>query len=136
MPADSKILGFENRWYPDGMANAVKVRLPDGQEIKVFSLPYMTASKIEAFLGRGRGDFESSVDLEDIVALVDGCADLQGRIEREPKKGRSYISKHFKELLADSRFQDVLPGHLPGPSRIGRAERVLAILREIARLAE
>ena len=136
MPADSNIMGFENRWYPDGMANAVKATLPDAQEIRVFSLPYLTASKIDAFLGRGRDDFESSVDLEDIIALVDGCADFQKRIEQAPEKVRSYVAKHFKELLAVDRFQDVLPGYLPGPSPIGRAERVLTILREIAGLAE
>jgi predicted nucleotidyltransferase len=131
MPADSKILGFENRWYPDGMANAAKTTLPDGQEIAVFSLPYLTASKIEAFLDRGRGDFVASVDLEDIVTLADGCADFQTRIVQAPKKVRAYIAKHFKGFLADDRFQDALPGHLLGPSPTGRTERILTIVREI-----
>lgn len=136
MPADSKILGFENRWYPDGMANAVKATLPDGQEIAIFSLPYLTASKVEAFLGRGREDFQSSVDLEDIIALVDGCADFQQQIEQAPGNVRSYLAKHFKKWLADDRFLDVLPGQVPGPLSARRTERVLVILRDIAELAE
>lgn len=61
---------------------------------------------------------------------------FQSQIEQSPEKVRSYIAKHFKELLADSRFQDVLPGQLRGPLSAGRAERALTIAREIAQLAE
>jgi len=38
----------------------VPVRLPDGQEIRIFSLPYLIASKLEAFKDRGHDDFMGS----------------------------------------------------------------------------
>jgi len=34
--------------------------------------PYLLATKLEAFKGRGQGDFLASRDFGDIVALVDG----------------------------------------------------------------
>jgi hypothetical protein len=69
MPTEGKVLGFNNRWYAEGMANTRKADLPEGQEIEIFSAPYLLASKIEAFKDRGRGDFLVSRDIEDIVTM-------------------------------------------------------------------
>lgn len=65
MPTEGKVLGFNNRWYAEGIANTRKAELPDGQQIEIFSVPYLLASKIEAFGDRGRGDFLGSRDIED-----------------------------------------------------------------------
>jgi predicted nucleotidyltransferase len=62
MPTDPKILGFSNRWYKPGVEKAVKVSLPAGDEISIFTVPYFLASKVEAFLGRGKRDFYGSRD--------------------------------------------------------------------------
>ena len=75
MPTEGKVLGFNNRWYAEGMANTRKAELPDGQEIEIFSAPYLLASKIEAFSDRGRGEFLVSRDIEDIVTVLDGFGD-------------------------------------------------------------
>lgn len=56
MPAAGEVLGFRNSWYADGCANSRKMSLPGGEVVRIFALPYFLASKIEAFLARGRGE--------------------------------------------------------------------------------
>jgi hypothetical protein len=34
--------------------------------------PYLLATKLEAFRGRGDGDFAGSTDIEDIILIIDG----------------------------------------------------------------
>lgn len=128
MPLEGPILGFSNRWYPEGFEQSVSTRLPDGQEIKIFSLPYLLASKLEAFKGRGGNDFIGSPDMEDIVTLLDGAPDFQKLIAEAPKNVRSYLQASFRGLLAEERFLDALEGHLPPAAGPGRAARARIIL--------
>lgn len=44
--------------------------------IKLIRAPYFLATKLEAFAGRGEGDFQASHDLEDLVTVLDGRAGL------------------------------------------------------------
>ncbi|MDP3494523.1 MAG: hypothetical protein Q8R82_15540 [Hyphomonadaceae bacterium] len=131
MPLAGEVLGFSNRWYPDGFTSSIPARLPDGQEIRIFSLPYLIASKLEAFRGRGRNDFMGSPDMEDIVTIIDGVEDFQLQIERAPKNVRRYLQDSFRELLADGRFLDALKGHLPPAAGPGREARARAVLKAL-----
>ena len=135
MPSDGAILGFKNRWYPAGIENAIATRISDGLDIKIFSLPYLVASKIEAFKGRGRGDFIASTDMEDVIALADGVPDFAAQIGKAAKDVRSYLQDYFRQFLADERFLDALQGHLTpaaGPGRAARARAVLSSLMPTA----
>jgi predicted nucleotidyltransferase len=71
MPTDETILGFSNRWYKPAIEAAAIVAL-DGFELRVVTTPYFIGTKLEAFRGRGKGDFYASSDLEDIIAVLDG----------------------------------------------------------------
>lgn len=51
MPTEPEVIGFSNKWYPEGFRNAVTVPLDD-IAVKIFSLPYFIASKLEAFKSR------------------------------------------------------------------------------------
>ena len=132
MPMEGAVLGFTNRWYPEGFEHAVSVRLPDGQEIEIFSLPYLVASKLEAFKDRGRNDFMGSSDMEDIVTILDGAEDFSAQIATAPQNVKSYLQKQFRGLLSDERFLDGLEGSLPPASGPGRATRARSILETIA----
>jgi predicted nucleotidyltransferase len=133
MPTEGGILGFNNRWYPAGLANTETVTLPDGQKIQAFSVPFLLATKIEAFLDRGKGDFLASPDLEDIVALLDGCAGIKRGVHDAPADLRSYLADKFRGFLANDRFVQSLPGHvLDIANAQARAERLLALLRELS----
>ena len=76
MPTEPNVIGFSNPWYPEGYKNAIAYNLDKNLAIKIFSLPYFIASKIEAFKSRGANDYRASTDFEDIVYVLDRGADL------------------------------------------------------------
>ena len=112
MPLNEKILGFANRWYKAAMESSVTIRLKADLEIRAVTAPYFIATKLEAFKGRGKGDFFGSHDLEDLVAVVDGRETLAAEIRAELVELRAYIQAEAKSLLATAGFLDALPGYL------------------------
>jgi len=135
MPTDEKILGFSNRWYREGIKNAKKVELPDGTEIAIFSAPYLFASKSEAFKGRGHNDFLGSADMEDIIALVDGCETLKNEINQASPAIKTYLSEEIHKLLKEDGFVEAVRAHIESARAQGnRTERALSLLQEIAGL--
>ncbi len=132
MPTDASVLGFSNRWYRDGMAHSEAFDLPNDERVSVFSVPYLLASKLEAFHGRGHGDFMASKDIEDIVALIDGCPNAEQKVSTAPANVRNYLSQEFKQLLADMAFLTSLEGHLNSGSAVReRLDRFLGITRRL-----
>jgi len=71
MPTTAELLGFGNRWYAAALHHAQERKL-GRLSIRVVSAPYFLATKLEAFDGRGKGDYQASHDLEDLVAVIDG----------------------------------------------------------------
>lgn len=136
MPTDEKILGFANRWYPMCVRSAEPLALPSGTPIRVIRAPVFVATKLEAFHGRGAGDYLFSHDLGDILSVVDGRDSLIEECRLMPADLRAYLSEQVSALLRDRRFIDALPGHLPadsaGQSRLPDLELKL---RDIANLA-
>ena len=137
MPPVEDVLGFSNRWYLRAVETAETIVLPDGIaepiEIRLVTGPYFLATKLEAFGGRGKGDYYASHDLEDIVALVDGRASLIAEVEAEPDDLRSYVAVELSRHLANG-LEDALPGHLSGDDASqARAPLVLCAFRRLAR---
>jgi len=133
MPTEGKILGFKNRWYAEGMANTRTIELFDGQKIVIFSVPYLLASKIEAFQDRGGDDFLASRDIEDIITVLDGCPYVQEEIKNAPKTVYDFLTHRFQEFVTNSDFIDSLQGHIEAVQpRTGRAERTLALIKNLA----
>lgn len=89
MPADARLLGFENRWQGAAMPYAVTRPLPSGRAIRAVPPPFLLATKLEAFNGRGRGDFLGSRDFADVIALVDGREELVDEIRSAPGELRT-----------------------------------------------
>jgi hypothetical protein len=113
MPADPSILGFANRWQAASLPHAARRTLPSGTEIRAAPPPYLVATKLEAFAGRGHGDLFASHDFEDVIALIDGREELVSEIEQEPPALRSFIAEELDALRADVRIVDALQGWLP-----------------------
>lgn len=111
MPIDEATLGFSNRWYDAALRHAV-VREVGGIAIRVVTAPYFLATKIDAFHGRGKGDFVASHDIEDIVTLIDGRSEILEEVANAPDELRIFLSATFQRLLANRYFLDALPGHL------------------------
>ncbi len=132
MPVDEPILGFSNRWYPTALVTARVLDLAE-HRVRVVTPALFVATKLEAFRGRGRGDFLASHDLEDIVTVFDGRAELPGEIADAPAEVRSYIAAELRALLDNPDFLDALSGFLPPDAASQRRRLALeARLRDIA----
>jgi hypothetical protein len=112
MPLDETILGFSNRWYEAALGSAQEYELEPDLHIRVVTAPYFCATKIEAFRGRGKGDYLSSHDLEDLIAVVDGRPELVNELRSASGDVRSYIAGAICQMLKTNAFLDALPGHL------------------------
>ncbi|WP_022663108.1 hypothetical protein [Paucidesulfovibrio longus] len=134
MPTDPAILGFANRWYGDAARHALAMEL-DGIPLRVVSSPYFLATKLEAFRGRGEGDFMASHDMEDLIALIDGRLEIVADVEAADNEVRDYLAQSMGHLLANDDFLDALPGHLPGDAASQQRMPIIEErMREIAKM--
>lgn len=135
MPDDGKILGFHNTWYASALANPMAATV-GGETLRIVDAPHFCATKLEAFTDRGEGDFYHH-DLEDVVAVVDGRAELADELERADAAVSSYVSRSIARLLGTRAFTDALPGHLPGDAGSQlRLPKLEARLRRIAGVSQ
>jgi predicted nucleotidyltransferase len=133
MPTHPEILGFGNAWYQPAFDAAVWGALPSGRKIRMVSAPYFMATKLAAFDGRGQGDYMISHDMEDIVAVLDGRAEVVEETRHCDAVLRNHLQLRLTTLLKDERFLDALPGHMPGDE--GSQARVPIILNRLKAIA-
>ena len=127
------ILGFHNIWYPLAVETALNISLPDGMIIRLVNAPVFLATKLEAFKGRGNGDYMASHDLEDVITVIDGRETLIEEVENSLENLRAYLSQQFTQLLATRDFMDALPGQLPTDR--GSQARVPSLIRRLKKLS-
>jgi predicted nucleotidyltransferase len=104
MPDDETILHFSNRWYSQAFESAQPYELAEGVTIKLLTPTYFIATKLEAYLGRGNNDPQSSHDMEDILNLFDGCENIVQEIESASADVRNYIANQIGLLLVNYDF--------------------------------
>lgn len=114
MPSRAEILGFDNEWQAAALPYAIWIKLPSGARIRAAPPVYLLAMKLEAFKGRGKGDYLASRDFGDIVALIDGRPELPEEVGSAPVDVRSYIAREISQLLSDPRAMDGLAGATRG----------------------
>jgi predicted nucleotidyltransferase len=135
MPLDEKILGFSNRWYKAAMDTANECEIERDIRIRVVTAPYFCATKLEAFKGRGKGDYLASHDLEDLITVVDGRPGLLDELRSAPEDVRSYIADAVGQMLKARQFIDALAGYLlPDSASQARINQLLAKLTQISAL--
>jgi hypothetical protein len=125
MPTGMNVLGFSNEWYEEGLKNRKHIKLPGDKLIYILPLYYFLATKIAAFLSRGKGDYLESQDIEDIITVLDGQENLElnSGVSQELKE---YLKKHFRNFARSEYFKDVITsfanysGDTPG-----RAKRLI-----------
>ena len=98
--------------------------------IRLVTAVAFVATKLEAFVSRGRGDFVSSHDLEDVLNVVDGREQLVSELAAAPTPLREAVAAVFAGLLAHPDFANVLPGLIAEPER---AELIQARLESMSR---
>lgn len=133
MPTEERILGFSNRWYLQAIRTAQSIELEKGLSILLVTPPYFLTTKIEAFAGRGRGDYLASHDMEDIITVVDGRPEIVSEVRQSSEELQEFFSETFRELLANSEFIEALPGHLlPDRASQDRLPLIMERLRQVA----
>jgi len=133
MPIDPKVLGFGNQWYEPAIKHAQEYLLPSGKTIKLISTPYFLITKLDAFEGRGENDYLMSHDIEDIIAVFDGRAELVDDVNSAEAGLVTELSKRFSDLLKDSRFIEAVPGHMPADTI--SQQRVSAVFKAMEFIA-
>jgi predicted nucleotidyltransferase len=108
MPAAGGLLGFENPWQSAALPHAAWRVLPSGARLRAATPPYLIATKLYAFTGRGNGDHLGSRDLEDIILVVDGRAELADEVLGADATVRRFIAAEIGALLDDHRFTDAV----------------------------
>jgi len=134
MPTDTDILGFSNQWYSQALQFATVSEIAEGVTIRVVTGPFFLATKIDAFYGRGKGDFMASHDMEDIVTLLDGRPELADEVRSAPAEVKAFLSKSFRDFLLKRDFLDSLPGYLMPDSASQR--RIPLLMERIRAVAE
>ena len=111
MPTDAAVLGFSNRWYPAAIETAQVLRIA-GHDVRIVTPGLFVATKLEAFHGRGGDDLVASHDLEDIIAVVDGRAEIVDDVAAAADDVRAYIGAEIRALLDNRDFTEALAGFL------------------------
>jgi len=135
MPTEADVLGFGNQWYTSAMENAEAVSLHNKVDIKMVSAPYFLITKLEAFDGRGNGDYIMSHDIEDIIAVMDGRPELLEEVGQAEVGLVNTLAERFSFLLKEHLFIDAISAHMPTDevSQI-RVEKILNIINKISDL--
>lgn len=117
MPVQPEVLGLSNRCYPYAVETAEPVQLGPAITIRLVSAIAFVATKLEAFAGRGGGDFLNSHDLEDVLNIADGREELASEMAAAPAALQEAVAAAFHHLLANPDFANVLPGLIAEPER-------------------
>ena len=130
---DPSVQGFSGTWFQAAVKNAEPRALAGGSSVLVPKVPWLLACKIEAYNDRGARDPMASADLEDIVALLDGCRDLAAQVEAADADVRALVSHWFTALAANASLLEIVVAQLPEGG--ADASRRRHFLRQVHRLA-
>jgi predicted nucleotidyltransferase len=135
MPVDDAILGFGGAWHKKAMMHAAIVEIDESRHIRMVSPPYFLITKLEAFKGRGEGDYLQSHDIEDIVSVLDGRPEILDEVISADTELKTELSRRFRKMFNDQRFVNALAGHMPPDAASqARVQSVTEIIRKLSEL--
>src|SRR5262249_43385660 len=109
MPTDERILGFTNRWYVPALESAQQIDIA-GISARVVTAVHFLAMKLEAFHARGKDDVMGSHDLEDLITVIDGRAEVVDELRASAPALRTFVASELQQLLRRRDFVDAVPG--------------------------
>jgi len=136
LPPYPEMVGFENRWFEEGLFHARYISLPSGLKVRMFTPVYFLATKLEALRHRGWDNLRLSEDFEDIMLLVAHRPELFDEVSKAFHEVRTSIQGHLQELLAHPELEEGLYNTLPyeaGPEYIAQ---LIYTVRKLAGLQE
>ncbi len=100
-----------NRWFGEGFDHAMDYDLGE-IAIRILTLPYFLATKLEAFYDRGKDDLYLSHDFEDIVYLINYTSTLPDQILSGDPEVMKYLVEQLRIIINDPDIMNAMPGHL------------------------
>lgn len=119
-----------NRWFMPGFEESFSVELDD-VTIRLMPLPYLLASKMEAFFDRGIQDLYASHDLEDILYIFNYTTNLVEQILGADDEVISYLKGCAERMMSDTKIREVIPAHLFYETADERLEIILEKMKKI-----
>ena len=133
---ERETLGYDFRWFDEGIFHAQSISLPGGLPIKAFTTPYFIAAKIESFLRRSGGDFRTSEDFEDLVFVLTNREGITKELCEAFHEVRDYLQFHFNRFLHNPGLEEGLYCVLPHSVYEGEVQRIKGLMREVANYKE
>lgn len=136
MPRDESVLGFTNPWYGAALEQTLSTEIERELTIRVPEPPVFLATKLAAHTDRGRGDPLTSIDLEDVIALVANRPELVTETKRSDPALRDWIGRHTVRLIPSGESREIVGAFLPEARQLsGLLPRVTERLDELRELA-
>lgn len=89
--------------------------------------------ELEAFDGRGDGDYLMSHDIEDIIAVLDGRPSVVMEVRDAVPVLAKELTRRFSHLLRDRQFIEAISGHMPTDATSqARVPMIVAIIKQLA----
>jgi hypothetical protein len=132
MPTTGSFLGLSTKLFPEALQSS-RVHQMDDVEVNVISPPCFLATKHEAFLDRGKGDYFASHDLEDFITVIDARKAIADEVKAAQPTVCAYLQSAVTNLLKSETFLEALSGHLPPDS--ASQQRLPGILEKLNDLA-
>lgn len=114
LPTGNDVLGFGNKWYPDGFKKSIQFKIDDQHIIRIFSAPYFIATKLEAFKNTARkdnNDGRMSSDFEDIMFLFEHRKSIWQEMRECDPALTSYLQNEFTRIAAHPAFEEWIDSH-------------------------
>ena len=100
--------------------------------MKQHSIHTAMIQQVAEKLGRGKGDYLTSHDMEDIINFINGRVEILEDIENSESDLKDFIIKSLHGFLEDDLFLEALPGHLlPDQASQGRLSIILERIKKI-----
>ena len=138
MPTAEKVLGFSNRWYPLGIETAIERTVASGVHIRAVAPPLVIATKLAAWRGRGRGDILRSLDVHDIIVLINGRPELADELALQGDELRAYVAEELAGLTDEPYLEYVIQSAVASYGDVAPArativrDRLAAIIERVS----
>ena len=133
LPIQEDVLGWNSKWFDAALDHAETIVI-DGRAIPVIAAPYFVALKLEAFEDRGKKDFLTSTDFEDVICLFNGRPSIVDEIATSNVL-REDLAAKFRTYQQSQDMEDAVEGFAQTERQPERCKRVvLERIRAIAAL--
>lgn len=133
MPTNPDILGFSNPWYQEAISTAANIVLGSGVEIRAATPVSLVATKLSAWKGRGKGDLLYSLDIHDVMTLIDGRPELASEVQATQPALRGYVRDELSQLQTQPYFDYAVDSATAAYGALG-AERAHVLRSRIDQL--